>query len=160
MSKEKYPITPAVRFLRANKINFEVFSYDYEEHGGTAQGAKILGISENLVIKTIVLIDENKKGLIVLMHGDKEISLRNLARQLGRKHIEQASAEQANKWTGYLFGGTSPLGIKTNLPIFVEKSIMDLPYFWINGGKRGFQVKITPQDLKNCLEFQLVEVGI
>ena len=160
MSKEKYPITQAVRFLRAKKINFDFALYDYEEHGGTRQGAEFLGIAENFVIKTIVLIDENKKGLIVLMHGDKEISLRNLARQIGRKHIEQASAETATKWTGYIFGGTSPFGIKANLPIFVEKTIMDLPYFWINGGKRGFQVKLTPQDLKNLLSFELVEVGI
>ena len=115
MSKEKYPVTPAIRFLREHHIAYEPHVFAYEDHGGTAQTAAELGLNEHQVIKTIVLANEAKHGLIVLMHGDREISTRNLARQLGMKHIEPATAAQASKWTGYLFGGTSPFGTKTAL---------------------------------------------
>lgn len=147
MRKEKFPVTPAIRALRAAGIVFAQAQYAYEEHGGAAQSARELGADLHAVIKTIVLADENGKGLIMLMHGDCEVSTRNLARQLGRKHLEPASAAQAQKWTGYQFGGTSPFGLKTRLPIAVQASIYDLDSFWINGGKRGFQVKIRPADL-------------
>ena len=118
-----------------------------------------MGLNEHQVIKTIVLANEAKHGLIVLMHGDREISTRNLARQLGKKHIEPAEANQAHKWTGYLFGGTSPFGCKTALPVYVEESIYALDSFCINGGKRGFQVIITPQDLA-ILNPQTVNVAV
>ncbi|MDO5640556.1 MAG: Cys-tRNA(Pro) deacylase [Neisseria sp.] len=149
MSKPDYPVTPAIRFLRAHKIDFEARMLDYVEHGGTAHAAAQLGVSEHQVIKTIVLQNEQKKGLIVLMHGDREVSTRNLARQLGMKHIELADPKQANKWTGYLFGGTSPFGTKTELPVYVEESIWDLEKIHINGGKRGFQVALPPEALKS-----------
>ena len=110
MSKAEYPVTQAVRFLRSKKIDFVPYVYAYEEHGGTARFAECTGKPEHQVIKTIVLQDEHKKGLVVLMHGDKHISTRNLARELGLKHIEPATADQAAKWTGYLVGGTSPFG--------------------------------------------------
>ena len=158
MSKHTYPITSAVRVLRENGIEFEPFTYAYEEHGGTAQFAQLFGKDEHLVIKTIVLQDENGKGLIVLMHGDKQISTRNLARHLGAKHIEPATPAQANKWTGYLVGGTSPFGTKMRLPVYVERTILDLPVIYINGGKRGFLVAISPAGLQ-ALEAQPVSVA-
>lgn len=148
MSKPNYPITSAIRFLREHHIEFETFLYDYVEHGGTAHSAQCLGVNEHEVIKTIVLQNEQKQGLIVLMHGDKQISTRHLARQLGMKHIDPATPQQANKWTGYLVGGTSPFGTKTALPVYVENSILALPKIYINGGKRGFLVAISPEVLQ------------
>ena len=159
MSKQTYPVTPAVRVLRENGIKFEPFIYPYEEHGGTAQFARLFGKDEHLVVKTIVLQDENRQGLIVLMHGDKQISTRNLARDLGMKHIEPADPKQANKWTGYLVGGTTPLGMKSQLPVYVEKSIWDLEKVYINGGKRGFIIGISPQALR-ALNPQDVQVAV
>ena len=159
MSKDKYPVTPAIRQLREHHIAYEPHIFTYEEHGGTAQTAAELGIPEHQVIKTIVLVDDSHHGLIVLMHGDREISTRNLARQLGKKHIEPAEANQAHKWTGYLFGGTSPFGCKTVLPVYVEESIYALDSLCINGGKRGFQVIITPQDLA-ILNPQTVNIAV
>ncbi|MDO5073022.1 MAG: aminoacyl-tRNA deacylase [Neisseria animaloris] len=148
MSKPDYPVTPAIRFLRDRKVDFEPCLYPYVEHGGTAHSAQCLGVPEHKVIKTIVLQNEQKKGMIVLMHGDKHISTRNLARELGMKHIEPADPKQANKWTGFLVGGTSPFGIKTALPVYVERTIWDLDVIYINGGKRGFLVAVSPQALK------------
>lgn len=147
MPKIDYPITAAIRFLRAHHIAFEPHLYDYVEHGGTTHSAQALGVEEHAVIKTIVLENEKKQGLICLMHGDKQISTRQLARFLGMKHIEPARPEQANKWTGFLVGGTSPFGTKTALPVYVQNSIYTLPRIYINGGKRGFLVSIAPQDL-------------
>lgn len=147
MSKDRFPVTPAIRALRHAGIVFTLHQFTYEEHGGTTAAAAALGEEEHRVIKTIVLVDDAGQGLVVLMHGDHEISTRNLARQIGRKHIEPASAAQASKWTGYQFGGTSPFGMKTPLPVFVQSSILNLDYFWINGGKRGLQARITPADL-------------
>ncbi len=158
MSKADYPVTTAIRFLRAQKIDFVPHVYEYEEHGGTAQAAREVGAPEHEVIKTIVLENEQKKGLIVLMHGDRHISTRNLARELGMKHIEPADPRQANKWTGYLVGGTSPFGTKTKLPVYVERTILALPRIFINGGKRGFQVEISPAALET-LDAQPVSVA-
>jgi len=158
MSKPDYPVTTAVRFLREHHIDFEPHLYPYVEHGGTAHSAESLGVPEHQVIKTIVLENEQKKGLIVLMHGDRQISTRNLARELGMKHIEPADPKQANKWTGYLVGGTSPFGTKTRLPVYVERTILDLPVIYINGGKRGFLVAISPAGLQ-ALEAQPVSVA-
>ncbi|UOO82883.1 Cys-tRNA(Pro) deacylase [Uruburuella testudinis] len=149
MSKSDYPVTPAIRFLRAHNIDFEAHVLNYIEHGGTAYAAAQLNVPERQMIKTIVLQNERKKGLIVLMHGDKEVSTRNLARELGMKHIELADAGQAHKWTGYLFGGTSPFGTKAALPVYVEHSIFDLALIYINGGKRGFLVALRPEALSS-----------
>lgn len=147
MSK-KYPVTPAVRLLRAHKIAFVPHEYDYIEHGGTAHSAQALGVDEHAVIKTIILIDEQQHGLIMLMHGDCEISTRNLARQIGAKHISAATPAQANRFTGYLVGGTSPFGCKQALPVYAEAGIAELDTIYINGGKRGFLVEITAADLR------------
>jgi len=159
MGKPDYPVTTAVRFLREHHIDFEPHLYPYVEHGGTAHSAESLGVPEHQVIKTIVLENEQKKGLIVLMHGDKQISTRKLGRLLGMKHIEPADPQQANKWTGYLVGGTTPFGMKTRLPVYVEKSIWDLEKVYINGGKRGFIIGVSPQALR-ALNPQDVQVAV
>lgn len=158
MAKPDYPITPAIRFLREQNIDFTPHLYDYVERGGTAHSAECLGVDEHAVAKTIVLQNEKKQGLIVIMHGDKQISTRNLARQLNMKHIDPADPNQANKWTGYLVGGTSPFGTKTRLPVFVERTLWDLPTIYINGGKRGFLVAVSPEALKT-LNAQTVDVA-
>ncbi len=158
MSKAQYPVTQAIRFLREHQVDYVPFEYDYVEKGGTEQSAKALGVAEHIVIKTIVLQSERKEGLVVLMHGDKQISTRNLARQLGMKHIEPAKPEQANKWTGYMVGGTSPFGLKKILPVYAEKTIFDLERFYINGGKKGFLVAVG-QDALLALQVKVVEVA-
>ena len=159
MSKSKYPVTPAIRFLRQHQIPFEMHEYDYVEHGGAARSAECLGVDVHCVVKTIVLVNERKQGLIVLMYGDKQVSTRQLARLLNMKHIDTADAAQATRWTGYLFGGTSPFGSKTPLPVYVEAGIYDLPLIYINGGKRGFLVSLAPQHLA-CLQPQTVAVAV
>ena len=145
--------------MRTHQIDFEPYIYVYEEHGGTGQFAQLFGVDEHQVVKTIVLQNEAKKGLVVVMHGDKQISTRNLARDLGMKHIEPADPKQANKWTGYLVGGTTPFGMKTRLPVYVEKSIWDLEKVYINGGKRGFIIGISPQALR-ALNPQDIQVAV
>src|SRR6516164_3682448 len=120
-----FPVTPAIRFLREKKIDFTPHLYNYIEHGGTRESAKQLCVDEHAVIKTLVFETNEKKPLIVLMHGDREVSTRNLARHLGVKSAEPASAEKATKWTGYIFGGTSPFGTKTKMAVYVEKTVFD-----------------------------------
>lgn len=159
MSQEKAPVTAAVRVLRQHKIAYTEHLYEYVDKGGTAESSRQLGVPEHAVIKTLVLEDEAKKPLIVLMHGDCETSTRNLARQTGRKHIEPCTPEAANKHTGYLVGGTSPLGTKKTIPIYMEKSVLALDYIYLNGGKRGFLVGLKPQALLPVLQPALVEVA-
>ena len=159
MSKKNHPITPAVRFLREHAIPFQPHLYAYQEHGGSAHSAAELGVDEHQVIKTIVLQDDQGRGLITLMHGDKQISTRNLARQLHAKHIEPATPQQAQKWTGYLVGGTSPFGCKTPRAVYAERSILDLDTIYLNGGKRGFLVSI-PAAALHSLPVQPVEVAV
>ena len=159
MAKEKYPTTQAIRFLKQHNVDYVPFLYDYEARGGTTHSAACLGVNEHLVIKTIVLQTEAKQGLVVLMHGDKHISTRQLARDLGHKHITPAAPDQANKWSGYMVGGTSPFGLKTALPVYAEASIFDLPEFYINGGKRGFLIKTTATALR-ALGAQPVSVAV
>lgn len=154
-----FPLTPAVRFLRNKRIVFTPHLYNYVEHGGTSESAKQLGVDEHAVIKTLVFETSEKKPLIALMHGDREVSTKNLARQIGVKSVEPASAERATKWTGYMFGGTSPFGTRTIMQIYIERSIFDLDKIFINGGKRGFLVEIDPADLRS-LQMSEVEVAI
>ncbi|MEF3254394.1 MAG: Cys-tRNA(Pro) deacylase [Deferribacterales bacterium] len=156
---EKYPITPAIRFLKSKNVDFIPHLYEYEEKGGTKLSSKKLGVDEHIVIKTIVLEDDNKKPLIVLMHGDMEISTKNLARFLNVKTVTPCSPDTATKHTGYLVGGTSPFGTKKNLPIYAEKTIFDLDKIFINGGKRGFLIEISPSVIKDLLSPILVEVA-
>ncbi len=159
MSQEKAPVTAAVRALRQHKVAYTEHLYDYVEKGGTAESSRQLGVPEHAVIKTLVMEDEARKPLIVLMHGDCETSTRNLARQTGRKHIEPCSAEVANRHTGYLVGGTSPLGTRKAMPVYVEKTIMALDRIYLNGGKRGFLVGLDPKSLLPLLQAELVEVA-
>ena len=154
-----YPITPAVRFLRDKKVAFTPHLYNYVEKGGTRESAKQLGVDEHAVIKTLVFETNEKRPLLVLMHGDREVSTKNVARHLGVKSVEPATAERATKWTGYIFGGTSPFGTKMTMPVYVERTIFDLESIFINGGKRGFLVEIAPNALR-VLNASDVEVAI
>lgn len=155
-----YPITSAIRALRQAEVNFEPHLYAYVEKGGTGESARQLGVDEHAVIKTIVFETNEKKPLIVLMHGDREVSTKTLARHLGVRSIEPATPERANKWTGYIIGGTSPFGTKTKIPIYAEASIFDLERIYINGGKRGFLISINPKVLSNLLDPTLVEIAL
>lgn len=154
-----YPITPAVRFLREKKVNFRPMLYDYVEKGGTRVSAEALGVDEHAVVKTLVFETNEKRPLIVLMHGDRQVSAKNLARYLNVKSVAPADPDKASKLTGYLVGGTSPFGTRTEMPVYVEKTIFDLPEIYINGGKRGFLVGIAPEALRD-LDINEVEVGI
>jgi Cys-tRNA(Pro) deacylase len=154
-----YPVTPAVRFLREKKVEFVPHLYEYVEKGGTSESARQLGLDEHAVIKTLVFETSEKKPLIVLMHGDREVSTKNLARHLGVKSVEPATSDRASKVTGYQFGGTSPFGTRMKLPVYAESTIFDLDRIYINGGKRGFLVEIDPAVLK-LIDVTEVEVGI
>ncbi len=156
----EYPVTTGVRFLREKKIDFRPHIYTYEEHGGTKLSASALGVPEHEVIKTLVFETDARKPLLVLMHGDCEVSTKELARVIGVKRVEQCEAATAQRATGYVFGGTSPFGTRTSLPVYAEKSIFSLPRILINGGKRGFLVEIDPIVLKTALNATEVEVAI
>ena len=155
-----YPITPAIRVLRENKIEFEPHIFEYIEKGGTRHSSAILGVDEHAVVKTLIFETNEKKPLIILMHGDRQVSTKNLARHLNVKSVAPVAAEKANKLTGYLIGGTSPFGVKTKMPVYAEKTIFDLKKIYINGGKRGFLVSIDPQVLPDVLNIEKVEIGI
>jgi Cys-tRNA(Pro) deacylase len=155
-----YPVTPAVRALRERAIEFEPHLYDYEERGGTRHSAASLGVDEHAVVKTLVMETEEKRPLIVLMHGDCEVSTKGLARALGVKTLRPCDPATAQKHTGYLVGGTSPLGTRSRLPIYAERTIFELPRIYINGGKRGFLVSLDPRALRDALSIEEVEVAI
>jgi Cys-tRNA(Pro) deacylase len=155
-----YPVTPAIRVLREKKVEFAPHLYDYVEKGGTATSAESLGVDEHAVIKTLIFETDEKKPLIILMHGDAQVSTKNLARFLGVKSVTPATPEKANKLTGYLIGGTSPFGTRTKMPIYAEKTIFDLPKIYLNGGKRGFLISLDPKTLIQILQVKEVEVAI
>ncbi|MBN3860101.1 Cys-tRNA(Pro) deacylase [Neisseriaceae bacterium PsAf] len=159
MSKINYPTTSAIRFLRAHDIAFEPMLYAYEAHGGTHHSAQVLKVDEHMVIKTIVFKTDKNQALIVLMHGDREISTKELARFIGVKHIEPVSEKEVTQLTGYQVGGCSPFGTRKQIPVYIQSSIYDLPLMCINGGKRGMLVKIKHQELKK-LNFFEVDVAI
>lgn len=137
--------------LKKHGIAFFEHQYRYEERGGTAASSRELGVDEHAVIKTLIMEDESKQPLVVLMHGDREVSTKHLARQIGRKTITPCAPEVAQRHTGYLVGGTSPFGTRKTMPIFMERSIADLERVYINGGRRGFLVSMTPADLIRVL---------
>ena len=143
--------TPATQWLRRQKLAFSEHAYDYVEHGGTAESARQLQVDEHQVVKTLVMQDEQKKPLIVLMHGDRKVSTKQLARQIARKSIEPCDVEVAQRHSGYQVGGTSPFGLRKAMPIYVEASILDLPKIYINGGRRGFLLGLSPQVLSEVL---------
>ncbi len=160
MGKPDYPITPAVRLLREKKISFEPRLYDYEERGGTRRSSEALGVPEHSVIKTLVMESSPREPFIILMHGDCEVSTKQLARSLGVKSVAPCDAGSAQKHTGYQVGGTSPFGTRSRLPVYAEKTIFDLARIYINGGKRGFLVEMDPKDLRSALPVTEVEVAI
>jgi len=152
--------TPATVFLKANGIAYSEHEYEYVEHGGTEVSAQSLGVPEHSVVKTLVMQDEDARPLIVLMHGDKKVSTKNLARQAGRKRIEPCKPDVAQRHTGYQVGGTSPFGTKKKLPVYAERSIFALPHIYINGGRRGFLVRLSTIDLSVLLSPALVDVAL
>jgi len=154
------PETPATRFLKSHKVPFSNHLYAYEEHGGTRVSARELNVPEHAVVKTLVFEDENGKPLLVLMHGDHRVSTRELARQLGARKIEPCAPEVASRHTGYLVGGTSPFGTRKALPVCLEKTILDLPLIYINGGRRGFLVGVHPHDILRTLNPKTVEAAL
>lgn len=156
----EFPVTPAVRYLREKKVEFVPRLYDYVEKGGTGESARQLGVDEHAVVKTLIFETNEKKPIVVLMHGDRQVSTKNLARHIGVKSVEPATPERASKHTGYLVGGTSPFGTRTAMPVYVEATIFELEKIYINGGKRGFLVGIDPVVLKMVLDIAEVEVGI
>jgi len=151
-----YPTTPAVRFLRERKVEFTPHIYEYVEKGGTKHSAEILQVDEHAVVKTLVFETNERKPLIVLQHGDFQVSTKSLARILNVKTIAPVAPEKAHKLTGYFVGGTSPFGVKTKMPIYAETTIFDLERIYINGGKRGFLIEIEPQVLERILEIRKV----
>jgi len=155
---EEYPITSGVRFLRARGIAFTPRCYAFEKHGGTAAAAGALHVPEHEVVKTLVVSSDSVRALLVLMHGDQEVSLKALARALGARRADMCDEEAARRLTGYLFGGTSPFGTRTPLPVYAERTILALPRILINGGKRGFLVEMDPADLRRA--FPLIEVSV
>lgn len=160
MSKEKFPVTPATRLLREHNSIFTGHLYPYEEHGGTAHSARCLGVDEHCVIKTLIMENERRQPLIVLMHGDHKVSTKELARLLGVKTITPCEPAVANKHSGYLVGGTSPFGTRKAMPVYMEASVLELPLIYLNGGKRGFLVGLTPAEAQRLLRPALVNVAI
>jgi Cys-tRNA(Pro) deacylase len=146
------PVTTAIRALREAKIPFEAKLYSYIDHGGTAQSAKELGVPEHVIVKTIVMETEEKKPLVVLMHGDCEISAKQLARHIGVKSVTPCSPDTATRHTGYMVGGTSPFGLRKPLPVYAEATLFELQELYINGGRRGLLVKLAPADLDRVLK--------
>lgn len=158
MAKKKPALTTALRMLDAHGISYTTLEYAYEEKGGTRQTAECLGVPEHQVVKTLVMETESGEPFLMLMHGDREVSTKALARHLGCKSVKPCDARDATRHTNYVFGGTSPFGTRKKLPVYVESGIFDLPWFLINGGRRGFQVKLTPAALA-ILEPEPVEVS-
>jgi len=152
--------TPATVFLKQHRVSYTGHEYDYVEHGGTGVSAQSLGVDEHDVVKTLVMQDETAKPLIVLMHGDRKVSTKNLARQAGVKRVEPCKPEDAQRHSGYQVGGTSPFGTRKKLPVYMERSILDLGKIYINGGRRGFLVGLAPGDIVRTLAPQLVDVAL
>ncbi|MBK9261176.1 MAG: Cys-tRNA(Pro) deacylase [Polyangiaceae bacterium] len=152
--------TPATAFLKKHGVAFSEHPYEYEERGGTRVSSQKLGVSEHDVVKTLVMEDEDKKPLIVLMHGDREVSTKNLARQIGKKRVEPCKPDVAERHSGFQVGGTSPFGLRKPMPIYVERTILGLPKIYINGGRRGFLVGIDPQELVRVVKAVAVDVAL
>ncbi len=159
MADDRFPKTLATRMLDAQKVPWEGHVFPYEEKGGTKHSSQQLGVDEHIVIKTLVFETEDKSPLIVLMHGDCSVSAKELARQLRKKKIDPCKPEVAERHTGYQVGGTSPFGTRKPLPVYAERSIFELSRVFINGGKRGFLVSISPADLERVLSPELVDVA-
>jgi len=152
--------TPATQFLKANKVAFNEHPYEYLEHGGAQHSAEVLGFDPFTVVKTLIMEDEKAKPLVVLMHGNRTVSTKNLARQIGCKSVAPCKPEVANKHSGYMVGGTSPFATRKAMPVYIESTILDLPRIAINGGRRGFLVGIDPQVCVQLLGAQAVQCAL
>lgn len=152
--------TPATDWLKRQRVSFTEHTYDYVEYGGTAESSRQLGVLEHHVVKTLVMQDDRGKGLVVLMHGDRKVSTKNLARQVGAKKIEPCQPEVAQRLSGYQVGGTSPFGLRKPMPIYLERSVLALQTIYINGGRRGYLVGIDPQVLVQRLGAELVDCAL
>jgi Cys-tRNA(Pro) deacylase len=152
--------TPATQFLRQHGVSFTEHVYDYVEHGGTSESSRQLGVPEHQVVKTLVMQDERAQPLIVLMHGDKQVSTKNLARQIGAKSVEPCKPDVAQRHSGYMVGGTSPFGTKKEMPVYVEETVLALPSICINGGRRGYLVGIAPSVLSELLKAKSVNCAL
>lgn len=153
-------MTAAQRELQHHKVPFTEHEYRYEAHGGTAASSRALGVDEHTVVKTLVMEDEARQPLIVLMHGDRDVSTKNLARQTGRRSVEPCDPAVAQRHTGYMVGGTSPFGTRKAMAVFIERSILDLETIYINGGRRGLLVRIAPQAIVRVLGATAVDVAV
>lgn len=158
MAKERSHVTPAVRFLRGKKVAFTEHPYQYVEHGGTSSFAKQYHVDEHMIIKTLVMEDDRGRPVIVLMHGDKEVSTKELARILGVKKVRSSANPQ--KHSGYMIGGTSPFGTRKSMSVYLEETILELAKIYINGGRRGYLIAMDPHDIIKTLGAKLVRVGI
>jgi Cys-tRNA(Pro) deacylase len=156
----KHPVTMAIRALRAAKVAFEPHLYAWQPHGGTRASSEALGVDEHAVIKTLIMEDDRKQPLCVLMHGDREVSTKQLARTIGVKTVAPCAPEVADKHSGYQVGGTSPFGLRRAMPVYMERSIVELPTIYINGGARGFLVAIDPKEAQRVLAPTLVDVAV
>ena len=158
--KDHVTETPATALLRANRVAFTEHPYDYLEHGGAQHSAEVLGLDPFTVVKTLIMQDQDAKPLVVLMHGNRKVSTKNLARQIGAKSVEPCTPEVANRHSGYLVGGTSPFATRRRMPVYVEASILALPKILINGGRRGYLVGIDPQVCAQLLEARPVNSAL
>jgi Cys-tRNA(Pro) deacylase len=152
--------TPATQMLKANKVVFTEHPYEYLEHGGAQHSAEVLGFDPFMVVKTLIMQDQDAKPLVVLMHGNRKVSTKNLARQIGAKSVEPCAPEVANRHSGYLVGGTSPFGTRKNMPVFIEETILSLPRILINGGRRGYLVGLDPQICLQLLAAKKVQCAL
>jgi Cys-tRNA(Pro) deacylase len=161
MSKKSHiSETPATALLRSRKVEFTEHPYEYLEHGGANHSAEVLGVDPFIVVKTLIMQDEAAKPLVVLMHGNRKVSTKNLARQIGRKSVEPCKPEVANRHSGYLVGGTSPFGLRREMPVYIEQTILELPHIYINGGRRGFLINIAPRVCVDLLGAQSVSCAL
>ena len=160
MAKKKIPVTPALRALNQAGLKYEPREYAYQDHGGTRVASQAIGLEEHAVVKTLVMVDASGGALIVLMHGDREVSTKGLARVLGKKSIAPAGPKEVTRLTGYQVGGTSPLGTRKKLPVYVEETILDLDRIVVNGGRKGLLVELDPRELGRVLGWTPVKVGL
>jgi Cys-tRNA(Pro) deacylase len=158
--KDHVSLTPATQLLKACKVAFTEHTYDYLEHGGALHSASELGWDPYAVVKTLIMQDQDAKPLVVLMHGNRKVSTKNLARQMGAKTVEPCAPEVANRHSGYLVGGTSPFGTRKDMPVFIESTILDLPKILINGGRRGYLVELAPQVCVDLLGAKPVQCAL
>lgn len=158
--KDHVSETPAMAFLKANKVDFTEHPYDYLQHGGAQHSARVLGFDPFMVVKTLIMQDQDAKPLVVLMHGNRKVSTKNLARHIDAKSVQPCQPEVANKHSGYLVGGTSPFATRKSMPVWIEHTILALPRILINGGRRGYLVQIAPQVCVDLLAAQSVQCAL